>query len=302
MPGTQKALEAAALAQEVGSVSQVLLHLALAMFCLYHRGQFHEALRIAQRAEQMGRMPSGLHLPMMRTVFYYQALVLLEWNRLDDALDLARRAIELREHTGLIGMYAYIAYTVLLKVELALTLLVPMLEEATNRHWGKLIIELLILQALAQQLRQEEQAANSALAQAVRLAEPEGYIRSFVDEGPQIMMLLSRLQEQERKLGPTPYLNTLLAAFPNEERPHKSHPEPASQGVRHLAPQPLLDPLSERELEVLRLLARGASNQEIAESLVVAVNTVKHHVSSILSKLGVSNRTHAVLHTQDHLT
>ena len=69
---------------------------------------------------------------------------------------------------------------------------------------------------------------------------------------------------------------------------------PANQRVQHLPPQPLLDPLSERELDVLRLLARGASNQEIAESLVVAVNTVKHHVSTILSKLGVGNRTHAV--------
>lgn len=175
-----------------------------------------------------------------------------------------------------------------------LELLEPLLANAQKQERHSHVIEMLLLQALAYQMAREEAQALSALAQAVCLAEPEGYIRSFVDESPAMAALLVLLRDQQLKQGPTIYLDTLLAAFPSEELPQKSHPERANPSLRHLPPQPLLDALSERELDVLRLLARGASNQEIAEILVVAVNTVKHHVSTILSKLGVSNRTHAV--------
>jgi LuxR family maltose regulon positive regulatory protein len=369
-PATQKALEVAARAQEAGNVPQVLLHLSFVMRCLYRRGQFHEALRIEQRAEQVGRMPGGLHLPMMRVVLLDQSLVLLEWNRLDDALELARQAIELKEQTEGFILYVYMAYTVLLEVQLALgdldaaasalqqaehllvthlqdswyfrsmyltspqvrfwlrrgetqraahmleaqlrrrdkppaslaraieecalvrlrlvqgkpqealTFLIPLLEGAINRQWGRHISELLILQALAQQMLREEQAAISALAQALRLAEPEGYIRSFVNEGGAMAILLATLRERERKQGPTPYLDSVLAAF-------------AQEGA---AVQPLLpNRISSREREVLHLLAQGCSNQEIADALVVTVETVKRHVSSLLAKLEVDNRTQAAM-------
>jgi LuxR family maltose regulon positive regulatory protein len=87
--------------------------------------------------------------------------------------------------------------------------------------------------------------------------------------------------------GPTPYLDTLLAAFPQE-----------GAGAKPLPQQGLLDPLSARELEVLHLLAQGASNQEIADGLVLSVQTVKRHVYNILGKLEASNRTQAVMRGQ----
>lgn len=98
-----------------------------------------------------------------------------------------------------------------------------------------------------------------------------------------MLTLLATLRERERKRAPTPYLDRVLAAFaPQRGADHRT--------AQHLLP----DPLSTREQEVLHLLAGGASNQEIAERLVITLDTVKRHVSNILSKLGASNRTQAV--------
>ena len=107
--------------------------------------------------------------------------------------------------------------------------------------------------------------------------------------------LLSRLREQERKQGPTSYLDTVLAAFAPSSHNGKAETRLTGESDHQYGPMsPLLEPLSERELEVLRLLEQGASNQEIEEDLVLALSTVKSHVRNILSKLGVSNRTQAV--------
>jgi LuxR family maltose regulon positive regulatory protein len=103
--------------------------------------------------------------------------------------------------------------------------------------------------------------------------------------------LLFKLREEHHKSGPTPYLDTLLAAFPQQSKMYKD--KPTQVAVRAMT-QPQLDPLSERELQVLQLIARGASNQEIAQKLVIAYDTVKRHVSHIFSKLGVQNRVQAV--------
>jgi len=111
----------------------------------------------------------------------------------------------------------------------ALQRLEPVLERATiGQRWNH-VIEVRILQALAYQLCHEETQALDILSEAVRLAEPEGYIRTFVDEGPPMAALLSQLREQRQKDGPTPYLDTLLAAFPKQSKIRKRQPKQAKQ-------------------------------------------------------------------------
>ncbi len=176
----------------------------------------------------------------------------------------------------------------------ALSLLEPLQVSAEQQERWSHVIEMKILQALAHHMRHEDQQAFTILAQAMHLAVPEGYIRTFVDEGPQMRVLLSRLREQERKKGPTPYLDALLAAFSPEGMPHKPSLRGLGQPRGRVLEQPLVEPLSERELEVLHLIARGDSNQEIAEMLVIALDTVKRHVTHIFEKLGVNNRVQAV--------
>jgi len=104
---------------------------------------------------------------------------------------------------------------------MALRRLEPVLVRAVEGgRWGH-VIEIRLLQALAYQMQHYEEQAISALSVAVRLAEPEGYIRHFTDEGPSMAILLSRLQKQQREQGLTPYLDTLLAAFPSQSKRHK---------------------------------------------------------------------------------
>jgi LuxR family maltose regulon positive regulatory protein len=161
----------------------------------------------------------------------------------------------------------------------ALALLGPLLGRAEQQERWSHVIEMKVLQSLAHSMHNEEQVALTVLSQAVHLAEPEGYMRIFVDEGPALATLLSRLRDQQRIQGPTPYLDALLAAFSSERVMHRSHPPGSSLPGGRLLEQALIDPLSERELDVLQLIAQGDSNQEIADRLVIAVVTVKRHVT-----------------------
>ncbi len=167
---------------------------------------------------------------------------------------------------------------------LALQHLEPIVVRATTgRRWGH-VIEMRILQALAHQMLLQEREALDTLSEAVRLAEPGGYVRSFIDEGTPMEILLYRLR---RKQGPNSYLDMLLAAFQQQTVTHLQKKE-------YTKAQALPEPLSQRELQVLQLLAQGASNQKIAQELVIVIDTVKRHVSHIFSKLGVQNRVQAV--------
>ena len=143
-------------------------------------------------------------------------------------------------------------------------------------------LEVLVLQALTHQLQAEIEPAATMLRQALELAEPAGYIRLFLDEGEPMLSLLRQIAAS----GPTPaYLDRLLAAFTAE----KSIIPPSS----FILP-PLIEPLSERELEILQLIAAGLSNRQIADALILTVGSVKWHLNNIYGKLGVGSRTQAV--------
>jgi LuxR family transcriptional regulator, maltose regulon positive regulatory protein len=164
-------------------------------------------------------------------------------------------------------------------------------EAAAQQRTGS-VIEAAALRALALADGGDRAAASASLAEALALAAPEGYIRVFADEGAPMAGLLGRLAAAQRTgrvvfPGPVPqrYLNQLIRAF---------QPAAAPPAARDTAMAGMAEPLSGRELEVLRLLAAGKSNQQIADELVVTLATVKKHVGHILGKLAAGNRTQAV--------
>lgn len=169
----------------------------------------------------------------------------------------------------------------------AAALLRPLQAQAGASGQTRVFLEILILQALACQAQGDVQQALDTLQAALALAEPEGYVRIFVDEGAPMAALLRAALAQGKGSG---LVDRLLARLP----------APGAAGpiaVRPRAAPP--DALSQRELEVLQLIAQGLSNQEIARKLVIAVGTVKRHVNNIFGKLGVTSRIQAVVRARE---
>jgi LuxR family maltose regulon positive regulatory protein len=166
------------------------------------------------------------------------------------------------------------------------------------RGWMHYVIEGLMLQSLVCQKQGERIRARTMLERALRLAEPEGYVRIFMDEGAPMAELLAQIAN-DRSAAAT-YAAKLLAAFPRTESPGL-RTESAESPQSVLSPQSssLVEPLSPRELEILRLIAEGHSNQAIADTLIIAVSTVKRHVNNIYGKLDVRSRTQALLRARE---
>jgi len=164
----------------------------------------------------------------------------------------------------------------------ALTLLERLLKIAENAKRMGSLIDILTVQALAHQAQGDTEQASASLERALTLAEPEGYYRTFVEEGEPMAILLAKLESQQLKK----YVEKLLPAF--------EHPKNVQ-----LIPQTLIDPLSERELEVLRLVAQGLSNGEISKQLFLAMSTVKGHNLRIFGKLQAKSRTEAVARARE---
>lgn len=165
----------------------------------------------------------------------------------------------------------------------ALTVLQPLRQQAEAKGWADERLKVLVLQALAHQIQGNKEAAIQHLREALIMAEPGGFIRTFVDEGPAMMQLLS--DAAARGVQPD-YIGKLRAVWVAERPQVAASSSPL--------PQPLLEPLSERELEVLHLIAEGLSNHEISKRLFLALSTVKGHNRIIFDKLQVKRRTEAV--------
>ncbi len=203
-------------------------------------------------AELVGRFLKARNIPSDGDIAYAQEpaylvllRLLLSQGEYDRAAELAERLLEQAEATGRTGM----------------------------------VIEALVLRAIAFQGRRDLVRALSSLERALALAAPERYVRVLLDEGEPMARLLH--QAQAHHLGAA-YLAELVSALPS--------PSDAAAPVS----QPLVEPLSARELEVLRLIVAGCTNEEIATKLIISIKTAKRHISNIYGKLGVKSRTQAV--------
>jgi LuxR family maltose regulon positive regulatory protein len=173
----------------------------------------------------------------------------------------------------------------------AANLLFQLREFCESTHNTRFLIETLALQALLYHAEGEKPAALDALERALTLAQPGGFIRLFVDLGPGMAELLTELRAGGSKI--RQYIDQILAAF-DQDKTQASFPAPQS-----VTPQPLIEPLTDRELDVLALLAQRLSDKEIAQCLVISPYTVKTHTKNVFAKLNVNNRRQAAARARE---
>ena len=234
------------------------------------------------QAEQSVREHGFLH--RMPEVVAVQVLMVLRQGNLAAAADLAQRyELPMCRARVLLAQGNPSA---------ALAMLGPYRQQVEARNWQDERLRAMVLQAVALHAHGEKDKAVHLLGETLALAEPGGFIRIFVDEGQPMALLLAEVAA----CGTMPdYTAKLLAACAADE------PRPADDAVRpaSFAAQPLIEPLSERELEVLRLIAQGLSNHEIGERLFLALDTVKGHNRHIFDKLQVQRRTEAIARARE---
>jgi len=274
------------------------------------QGDLDGALDLLGEAE---RLYVSDFFPNVRPVATWKTRVWVAQGRLGEALDWVREQglsvsddlsyLREFEHTTLARVLLawYQSDRADRSLREAMGLLERLLQAAEEGERTGSVIEILVLQALAHQTQGDIPATLMPLQQALSLAEPEGYVRIFVDEGPPMAVLLAKLHERSRKRPraastnvPLAYIERLLALLRGERVQEGPSPAATSSPSAPTPAQPLLDPLTERELEVLRLIAAGLSNREIAARLVLALSTVKSYVNTIYSKLQVESRTQVV--------
>jgi len=171
----------------------------------------------------------------------------------------------------------------------ALAILEPFRQQMEAKGWVDKLLKVMVLQAVTLRAHLEKDKALHVLNEALALAKPGGLVRIFVDEGFPMAHLLS---EEVLQGAMSDHAHKLLAVFEAEERKRKDKPDLSQAHT-------LIDPLSQRELEILQLIAQGLSNREISERLFLALSTVKGHNRNIFSKLQVQRRTEAIARARE---
>ena len=261
------------------------MHVGLSEIC--ERAEYDAAIGFLDDAERVYMTDFS---PSVRPIPAVRAGVLATHGNLSGAMAWVReRGLSADDELDYIGEFEYITLARVLLAQFRHERSGPALHEAVRLLERLLLaadaggrtgasMQILVLLALAYDARGDRPTALGHLERAVTLAEPEGYVRLFLDQGPGIRTLLELLARQ----GPSAaYARRLLEGPPDD--------------AEHLPrAQPLVDPLSDRELDVLRLLASDLSGPEIARELTVSLNTIRTHTKSIYTKLGVTSRRAAV--------
>ena len=228
--------------------------------------------------------------PDVRPVDALKARVWIAQGRLSEAMGWARgRGLSVADDLGYVREFEHITLARLVlaqgardrsneRIGEAIDLLERLLEAAENGGRTGSVLEILVVHALARRARNDVPGALSSLERALALAEPEGYVRVVADEGPAMAALLKLAAQRRDASG---YLRRLLVAT-------------VTPAARAPGDEPLVEPLSERELDVLRLLDSELDGPGIARELTVSLATVRTHTRNVYAKLGVNNRRAAV--------
>ena len=184
-------------------------------------------------------------------------------------------------------------------IQTAMRLLDRLLQAAEKGSRMGTVIEILVLQALAHQAQGNFTPALAALERALTLAEPEGYVRIFVDEGKPMAELLTKIETKDGTLRLNKFILKLLSAFDLHTEIFPTGSTFGEENKPLASLRPLIEPLSERELEVLRLLRTDLTGPEIARECMVSLNTVRTHTQHIYAKLGVNDRRAAIRRAEE---
>jgi LuxR family maltose regulon positive regulatory protein len=243
------------------------------------QGDMEGAATILARCDQIARQNN--YVFRMPEIAAAQVLTLLHQGNPEAAGELAERH-ELRISQARVHLAKGDSSA-------ALAVLEAFRRELEAKAWEDELLRVMVLQAIALRAHGEKDDAVLLVGDALRLAQPEGFIRVFVDEGEPMTQLLTEANAHGIRAD---YIGRLLAVLKGEQLKSEDN-------SRLPSGQPLVEPLSQRELEVLRLIAQGLSNREISEELFIALITVKGHNQRIFSKLQVQRRTEAVARARE---